>query len=148
MKENVVIIITDDDEGHVSLIKRNLKDAGITNKIIYFKGGQETLDFLFKRGKGPHIESGTSYILLLDLRMPEVEGTEVLRQIKSNRELRKIPVVIITTTDDPKEVDCCYNLGCSFYVVKPVDYDKFSANIKQLGMFLMVMEVPKVQLQK
>jgi CheY-like chemotaxis protein len=144
MTNEVVIIIAEDDAGHAALIKKNLKRAGIVNSILHFKDGQDTLDYLFRRGAGPYWEQGTSLVLLLDIRMPKVDGVEVLRQIKQQEELRKIPVIMITTTDDPREVEHCHAIGCSNYVHKPVDYDKFVTAIRQLGLFLMVVEVPKI----
>ena len=144
MKKEVAILIAEDDEGHASLIKKNLKRAGISNEIIHFKDGAEILEFLTKSNNGRHRESGTAYLLLLDIRMPKVDGVEVLRQVKQDEELRKIPVIMITTTDDPREVENCHRLGCSNYITKPIDYDKFVESIKQLGLFLMVVEVPKL----
>lgn len=85
------------------------------------------------------------YLLLLDIRMPKVDGIEVLRQIKSDPELRKIPVIVLTTTDDPREVEHCHALGCSNYVVKPVDYEKFAEAIKQFGLFIALVQVPEVR---
>ena len=142
MKKEVVILIAEDDEGHASLIRKNLNRAGITNEIQHFKDGQEILDFLMKSNNGHHRKSGTAYLLLLDIRMPKVDGVEVLRQVKQDEELRKIPVIMITTTDDPREVEKCHKLGCSNYITKPIDYDKFVESIKQLGLFLMVVEIP------
>ena len=144
MNKEVVILIAEDDEGHASLIRKNLKRAGITNEIQHFKDGQEILDFLMGSNNGHHRKSGAAYLLLLDIRMPKVDGVEVLRQVKQDEELRKIPVIMITTTDDPREVENCHKLGCSNYIAKPIDYDKFVESIKQLGLFLMVVEVPEV----
>ena len=142
MKKEVVILIAEDDEGHASLIRKNLNRAGITNEIQHFKDGQEVLDFLMGDNNGHHRKSGTAYLLLLDIRMPKVDGVEVLRQVKQDEELRKVPVIMITTTDDPREVEKCHKLGCSNYITKPIDYDKFVESIKQLGLFLMVVEIP------
>ena len=144
LNKEVVIIIAEDDEGHAVLIKKNLKRAGISNEMLHFKDGQETLDFLLQRGNGPRREPGVPYLMLLDIRMPKVDGVEVLRQIKEHEELRKIPVVMITTTDDPREVENCHGLGCSNYIAKPVNYDNFVEAIIQLGLFLMVVEVPRI----
>lgn len=141
-KNEVVLLIAEDDEGHASLIMKNLKRAGISNQMLLFKDGQETLSFLFQKGKGPHRVSGTRYLLLLDIRMPKVDGIEVLRQVKQDACLCKLPVIMITTTDDPREVENCHSLGCSNYITKPVDYDKFTRVIRQLGLFLLVVEVP------
>jgi CheY-like chemotaxis protein len=112
--------------------------------MLHFKDGQETLDFLFQRGEGPHRVTGSGYLLLLDIRMPKVDGTEVLRQLKRDAELCKIPVTMITTTDDPWEVESCHTLGCSHYITKPTDYDKFSETIRQLALFLQAVEVPRI----
>lgn len=144
MKKEVVILIAEDDEGHASLIRKNLKRAGVSNEIQHFKDGQETLDFLMDTNNGHHRQSGTAYLLLLDIRMPKVDGVEVLRQIKDDEELRKMPVIMITTTDDPREVENCHRLGCSNYITKPIDYEKFVESIRQLGLFLMVVEVPTI----
>ena len=142
--KNVTIIVAEDDEGHASLIIRNLKRSGIKNDIIHFKDGQEVLDFLFARGDGAHRVENTPYLLLLDIRMPKVDGVEVLRQIKQDTELCKIPVIILTTANEPREVQRCHKLGCSVYIAKPLDYDAFVEAIKILGLFLMVVEVPEV----
>lgn len=144
MKKEVNILIAEDDMGHAALIRKNLIRAGITNSIIHFKDGQEVLDFLFNVGDGPHREKGISYLLLLDIRMPKVDGVEVLRRIKADKELKKIPVIMITTTDDPREVVKCHEYGCSNYITKPVDYEKFVESIKKLGYFLMVVEIPAI----
>lgn len=144
MKREVIIIIAEDDEGHATLIRKNLNRAGISNEMLHFKDGQEVLDFLFRKGKGPHRQKNTPYLLLLDIRMPKVDGVEVLRQVKQDEELCKMPIIMITTTDDPREVENCHRIGCSNYVTKPVDYEKFVDAIRKLGLFLMVVEFPKL----
>ncbi len=144
MKKDVEILIAEDDEGHATLIKRNLKREGLGNNMRHFHDGQETLDFLFGKGDGPHRLSGTSYLLLLDIKMPRVDGVEVLRRSKADDELKKIPVTMITTTDDPREVEKCHRLGCSSYITKPVNYDNFIDAIKRLGLYLMVVEIPRI----
>lgn len=144
MKKEVIVAIAEDDEGHATLIKKNLKRAGIYNEILWFKDGQETLDFFFRIGEGPQRELGVPYLLLLDLRMPKVDGVEVIQQLRHDDELRKIPIIVITTSDDPREVEHCHKLGCSSYITKPIDYEKFVIAIRQLGLFLMVVEVPGI----
>jgi CheY-like chemotaxis protein len=136
------LLIVDDDEGHAVLVRDNLQEAGLTNPMLHFKDGQAILDFLFRRGDGPKRQEGQSYLLLLDIRMPKVDGVEVLRQVKADPELRKLPVIMLTTTDDPREVDRCHALGCSVYIQKPVDYDKFAEAVKSLGMFIKLVLVP------
>jgi CheY-like chemotaxis protein len=141
----VVILIAEDDAGHARLIEKNLTRAGLHNKIERFDNGQAVLDFLFRRGSGPHRASDKPYLLLLDIRMPQVDGVEVLRQIKQDTELRKIPVLMLTTTDDPREVERCHSIGCASYLVKPVDYDKFAEAIKSLGLYISLVEVPEIK---
>jgi len=140
----VVILIAEDDIGHARLIEKNLARAGLNNPIIRFENGQAILDFLFRRCGPPKRNTDTPYLLLLDIRMPQVDGAEVLRQVKEDKELRKIPVIMLTTTDDPREVERCHGLGCSSYIVKPVDYDKFADAIKNLGLFISLVEVPQI----
>jgi CheY-like chemotaxis protein len=144
MEQGVTILIADDDHGHASLIMRNLRRAGIENPIRHFKDGQLILDFLFGEGDGERAENGHPYLLLLDIRMPKVDGTEVLRRIRAAATLRAMPVIMITTTDDPREVQTCHRLGCSTYIRKPIDYEKFIEAIRRLGLFLMVIQVPQI----
>ncbi len=144
MTQEVVILIAEDDEGHAGLIRKNLARAGVSNAMLHFRDGQEAVDFLFRNGEGPHRESGVPYVLLLDIRMPKLDGTEVLRRVRADRELCKMPVIMITTTDDPREVEHCHALGCSSYITKPVEYDSFVNAVRQLGLYLSIVQVPKV----
>ncbi len=142
MHSDVTILVAEDDEGHANLIKKNLKRAGIINRVLLFQDGQEILDFLFQKGTGSKRETGRAYILLLDIRMPKVDGTQVLEQIKADPILKKLPVIMITTTDDPREIVNCHAMGCSNYITKPIDYENFVNAIRQLGLFLSVVQVP------
>lgn len=141
----VVILVAEDDSGHARLIEKNLTRAGLGNPIVRFDNGQAVLDFLFRRGPGPQRASEMPYLLLLDIRMPKVDGIEVLRQLKQDTELRKIPVIILTTTDDPREVERCHAIGCASYIIKPVDYDKFAEAIKGLGLYISLVQVPDIK---
>lgn len=141
----IIVLIAEDDIGHARLIEKNLSRAGLHNPILRFENGQAILDFLFRRGGPPRRHPDTPYLLLLDVRMPQVDGVEVLRQLKQDSELRKIPVIMLTTTDDPREVERCHSLGCSSYIVKPVDYEKFAEAIKNLGLFLSLIQVPEIK---
>ena len=140
----VIILIVEDDAGHARLIEKNLTRAGLRNPIERFENGQAILDFLFRRGARGKRTPDASYLILLDIRMPRVDGIEVLRQIKSDGELRKIPVIMLTTTDDPREVERCHAIGCSSYIVKPVDYEKFAEAIKSLGLYISLVQVPEI----
>jgi len=140
----VVILVAEDDAGHARLIEKNLTRAGLHNPILRFDYGQALLDFLFRRGAVPQRGSDMPFLLLLDIRMPQVDGVEVLRQVKQDAELRKIPVIMLTTTDDPREVERCHAIGCASYMVKPVDYDKFAEAIKGLGLYISLVQVPDI----
>ena len=148
MKDDTVILIAEDDAGHFALVKKNLWRSCVSNSFMHFKDGQEVLDFLFMRGDGPQIAPNTSYLLLLDIRMPKVDGLEVLREIKQHPELKKIPVVMLTTTDSPTEVQACHDMGCSFYIIKPSNYNEFMASVERLGALLSLpgVEIPLVNM--
>lgn len=146
MKKDVHILIVDDDTGHVNLIQKNLRRWGIANPIIHFKDGQEVLDFLFKKQKSnPFHQKTNSYLLLLDIRMPKVDGLEVLQRVKKDPELKKIPIIMLSTTDDPLDIGQCHYFGCSTYIIKPTIYDKFVEAIRILALFLKVIEVPYIK---
>ncbi len=144
MKKEGVILIAEDDKGHFELIKRSLQRAGVCNEILRLADGQETLDFLFVKGEGPKREHNKEYLLLLDIRMPKINGVEVLEKIKQDEELKKIPVIMLTTTDDPRTIERCHSLGCSVYIVKPVEYEGFIDAVRKIGLFLSVVEVPQI----
>jgi CheY-like chemotaxis protein len=144
MTDEVVLLVVEDDDGHARLAERNLRRAGIKNELVRFKDGQEILDFLFRHGEGPKRKDQTAYLLLLDIRIPKIDGAEVLRRVKQDDELRKIPAIMLTTMDDPREVEACHKLGCSHYIVKPVEYDRFSEVLGQLGLFLKIVQVPQI----
>lgn len=144
MAREVTILVADDDAGHALLIEKNLQRTGLNNPLLRFENGQSLLDFLFQRGSGPHREPLTPYLLLLDIRMPKVDGVEVLRRVKADSQLRKLPVTMLTTTDDPREISHCYDLGCGHYIVKPVNYERFSEAVKQFGMFASLVQIPEI----
>ena len=144
MKKELTILLAEDDEGHATLIKRNLKRSGLLNDIIHFKDGQETMDFLNEAKEKKEYTDSIPSLLLLDIRMPKLNGVEVLRQIKQDPKLKKMPVIMITTTDDPREIDKCHELGCSNYITKPIVYDKFVDAIRKLGLFLLIVELPDI----
>ena len=140
--EPLNIVLAEDDDGHATLIQRNLERAGLVNGFVRVKDGQEALELI--RGEGAY--SGQpprgNVLLLLDINMPRLDGVEVLRRLKSDSRTVTIPVIMLTTTDDPREVERCYQLGCSVYVIKPVEYADFIEAVKRLGLFLQVVRVP------
>ncbi len=144
--EPLLILMAEDDEGHASLIKRNLKRAGVVNQIVHVKDGQEVLDFIRCQGKYASRTANGPLMVLLDIKMPRVDGVEALRQIKADKNTAKCPVMMLTTTDDPREVDKCYKLGCSVYITKPVEYEEFVEATRRLGLFLQIVKAPPEEL--
>jgi len=137
----VTILLIEDDPGHARLIAKNLQRAKISNEIITLTDGQQALDYLFGTdANGNH--TPMPLLVLLDLNLPVVSGYQVLEQMKSHERTRHIPVIILTTTDDPQEIRRCYELGCNVYVVKPVEYTQFAEAIQKLGLFFSVVTVP------
>jgi len=137
----VTIVMIEDDEGHARLIEKNIRRAGINNDIRHFTDGTSALSYLFNAVEGP-AHNGPA-LILLDLNLPDMSGTDILVQIKAESSpLRRTPVVVLTTTDDKVEIQRCYDLGCNVYITKPVNYESFAEAIRQLGLFLSVMQVP------
>lgn len=144
MSELPTILIADDDDGHAFLVEDSLRRGGVSTTFLRFSDGQEVLDFLFGRTTEPAFHRDKSYLLLLDIRMPKVDGVAVLRQVKADPTLHKLPVIMLTTTDDPREVDRCHELGCNVYIHKPVSFDSFANAMTQLGRFVSFAQMPRV----
>lgn len=142
MLNDVTILMAEDDEGHAYLVKRNLERAGITNPIEHFKNGEDILEFLESIREA--INPKHSYLMLLDIRMPKVDGIEVLKKIKEDETFKTIPVIMLTTTNNPQEINLCHKLGCSNYITKPIEYDKFVETIRRLGLFMRIVEIPEL----
>ncbi|HYS63056.1 MAG TPA: response regulator [Paraburkholderia sp.] len=159
--ETVSIVLIEDDDGHATLVERNLRRAGISNGFLRFRDGQQALDYFFGpapaeaavSGAGspavdpaanayPPREDLTNFVVLLDLKMPRVDGFEVLRRLKESPQTAAVPVIVLTTTDDPREISRCYELGCNVYITKPVEYDAFIEAVRRLGFFLQVVKLP------
>jgi CheY-like chemotaxis protein len=140
--ERMKILLAEDDDGHATLIKRNLERAGVINEVIHVKDGQEALDYVRSLTSQAGRSQQMPMLMLLDINMPRVNGVEVLREIKGNASTMTLPVIMLTTTDDPREVQRCYELGCSVYLTKPLQYAEFVEAIKRLGMFLEIIKAP------
>jgi len=138
----VNIVMIEDDEGHARLIEKNIRRAGISNPIHHFLDGTSALRFLYEDPTGP-VHNGPA-LILLDLNLPDMSGTDILQKIKGEGPLKRAPVVVLTTTDDKLEIQRCYDLGCNVYITKPVNYESFADAIRQLGLFLSVIQVPDV----
>jgi CheY-like chemotaxis protein len=139
----VTIIMIEDDEGHARLIEKNVRAAGVNNAILAFTDGASALRHLFGPDGSARINAGVALLILLDLNLPDMDGGEILRQLKENFHLKRTPVVILTTTDDEREIQRCYDLGCNVYITKPVDYARFATAVRQLGLFFSVIQVPE-----
>jgi CheY-like chemotaxis protein len=140
----VLIVMIEDDEGHARLIERNIRRAGVNNTIMPFPNGTEALEFLLGTDGTGLVSASRSLLILLDLNLPDMTGVDILAKVKSNPHLRRSPVIILTTTDDQSEIQRCYDLGANVYITKPVNYENFANAIRQLGLFLSVMQVPTV----
>ncbi|MFO1082713.1 MAG: response regulator [Reyranellaceae bacterium] len=141
----VVIVMIEDDEGHARLIERNIRRAGVNNEIVQFANGTDGLAYLLGEDGSGEVSAARSLLVLLDLNLPDMTGVDILAKVKSNPHLRRSPVIILTTTDDQREIQRCYDLGANVYITKPVNYESFANAIRQLGLFLSVMQVPTVE---
>ncbi len=137
----VTIVMVEDDEGHARLIERNIRRAGISNHIRHFTDGTSALEYLLQGADGP-MANGPA-LVLLDLNLPDMSGIDILAKIKAEPKMKRMPVVVLTTTDDKIEIQRCYDLGCNVYITKPVNYESFADAIRQLGLFLSVIQVPE-----
>ncbi|HWA47713.1 MAG TPA: response regulator [Dongiaceae bacterium] len=143
MNGPVKIIMIEDDLGHAKLIERNIRRAGINNEIIRFETGRAALDFILDDGAlTPGQEK--SFLILLDLNLPDMSGVDILAKLKASDKAHRVPVVVLTTTDDKVEITRCYDLGCSVYITKPLEYEAFANSVRQLGLTFSIMQIPTV----
>jgi DNA-binding response OmpR family regulator len=143
--KTVVIVMIEDDEGHARLIERNIRRAGVNNEIVAFTSGTAALSYLLGNDGSGSESAERAMLVLLDLNLPDISGVDILAKVKSNAHTKRSPVIVLTTTDDQREIQRCYDLGANVYITKPVNYESFANAIRQLGLFLMVMQVPKTE---
>jgi len=136
------ILLAEDNANDVELTLAALKTNHVLNEVAITRDGAETLDYLWRRNAYANREGGDPVLMLLDLKMPKVDGLEVLRQVKSNDQLRSIPVVVLTSSREEQDVVASYNRGVNAYVVKPVDFHDFVNAVKLLGGFWAVVNEP------
>jgi len=136
------ILLVEDDPKDVELTLTALEEYNLANEVIVARDGEEALEYLYSRGKFMTRSSGNPSVMLLDLKLPKVDGLEVLKQIKSEEKLRMIPVVVLTSSKEEKDMVASYRLGVNAYVVKPVDFHEFVNAIKELGIFWAVINEP------
>jgi CheY-like chemotaxis protein len=136
------ILLVEDDPKDVELTLTALEEYNLANEVIVARDGEEALEYLYSQGKFKTRSSDNPAVILLDLKLPKVDGLEVLKQIKSEEKLRMIPVVVLTSSKEEKDMVASYKLGVSAYVVKPVDFHEFVNAIKELGVFWAVINEP------
>lgn len=137
--KDLIILIAEDDDGHAELIKDGLEESFFCNEILRFENGEKVWQFLSsERHDSAEVKK---YLLLLDINMPKMNGVEVLIRMKTDARLKDIPVIMLTTTDDSREVEECYRNGCNFYITKPIDFIKFTETLKQLGLFIKIVTI-------
>ena len=136
------ILMVEDDPKDVELTLTALEEYNLANEVIVTRNGEQALDYLHCRGEYKTRSSGNPAVMLLDLKLPKVDGLEVLKQIKSDGELRMIPVVVLTSSKEEKDMVASYKLGVNAYVVKPVDFHEFVNAIKELGVFWAIINEP------
>lgn len=134
--KDLIILIAEDDDGHADLILEGLKDVGVCNEMTRFSNGLDVWNFLNNQ-----TFADNNFLLLLDINMPKMDGVEVLKKIKAHDLLKTIPVIMLTTTDDPKEVEACYQFGCNLYITKPIDFMKFAETLRRIGLLIQIVKV-------
>lgn len=137
--EPIVILLAEDDPAHAEIVRRNLENSRIANRLMHVRDGQEALDYLYRRGRYADPEdSPRPGLILLDLRMPKVDGLEVLRTVKGDRDLKRIPIVVLTTSAAETDMARAYDNHANSYLVKPVDFEKFVVLMETLGYYWLV----------
>jgi len=136
------ILIVEDDPRDVELTLTALEEYNLANAVVVTRDGQEALDYLYRRGQFHARSDGNPAVMLLDLKLPKVDGLEVLKQVRSDEDLKMIPVVVLTSSHEEKDMMRSYKLGVNAYVVKPVDFHEFVNAVKELGVFWAVINEP------
>ncbi len=139
----VEILLVEDNPNDAELASRALKKNHITNSLVHVKDGAEALEFIFGTGRyqGRDIHKGPK-IILLDLKLPKVDGMEVLKRIKSDERMTTIPVVVLTSSKEENDIVRSYKLGVNSYIVKPVDFDKFTCAVSEVGLYWLLLNQP------
>ncbi|TDF36345.1 response regulator [Alteromonadaceae bacterium M269] len=142
--DEVSVLLVEDDDGHADLVMWNLEKAGIQNPLYRVKNGQQALNFLLKQEEfmDAEIPSPDNLVMLLDINMPVMDGYEVIKFVRSHEGTRLLPIVMLTTAEDKREVTKCYELGCNLFMKKPIEHSELTSLIQQLGAILAPMRVP------
>jgi CheY-like chemotaxis protein len=132
----IMILLVEDDPAHAEIVRRNLGDFRVANQIIHVEDGQAALNYLFRQGAyADPASSPRPDIILLDLRLPKVDGLDVLKKLQENQELSHIPTVVLTTSSAETDLVSAYSNGAVNYLVKPVDFDKFTKLLSAFGFY-------------
>src|SRR6476620_2659175 len=142
-KESIEILLVEDNPDDDMLATMALKDSHVVNTVTHLKDGAEALEYIFHEGAFAHLpEDSHPKVILLDIKMPKVNGIEVLRRVKGDEKTKEIPVVIFTSSDEDPDVEECYKVGVNSYVVKPLDFDQFKKVINDIGLYWVVINRP------
>lgn len=142
-RPTIKILLVEDDDGHARLVERNLRKVNLSNPIDRVRDGVEALEYLCNEGAfSDRSRYSRPRLVLLDINMPRMDGIEVLERIKADEHLRRLPVIMLTSTDNQSEIDRCYCAGANGYVAKPVDIATLGEKLQRLGMFLEIVELP------
>jgi CheY-like chemotaxis protein len=141
LPKRLTLLLVEDDEGHATLIQMNLQDGGLKLPIHHVSDGQAALEYVKQVSERRDLDA---LLILLDLNLPIVDGFDVLQNLKSNNQTQKIPVIILTSSDDSREINRCYEMGCNVFLRKPVEYADFAHAVKQLGIFISLIDLPGV----
>ncbi len=136
------ILLVEDDPNDVELTLSALAENGLANEVVVTRDGEQALDYLFRRGAYASREEGNPTVMLLDLKLPKVDGMEVLKRVKAEPHLKTIPVVVLTSSREEQDLVRSYNSGTNAYVVKPVDFHEFVEAVRELGLFWTVVNQP------
>lgn len=142
MNAQIEIILVEDNLDDAALVIRALKKNNLANKLIHLKDGAEALDFIFGKFADEDDSTKAPKVILLDLKMPKVNGMEVLEKVKSDPRTKSIPVVVLTSSAEDPDVKRCYDLGANSYIVKPVEFDNFSKAVADLGWYWLLLNHP------
>ena len=145
MNELKTILVAEDNPKDAELMMIALEEYNLLNNIVHVKDGAEALDYLYKKGKYEGRGAGNPIVAFVDLKMPKVDGLQVVKKIKSDENLKTLPIVIVTSSREENDLVESYHLGVNAYVVKPVEFDKFIETIKQIGIFWALINEPPVK---
>lgn len=137
--EPFTVVMVEDDEGHARLIRKNLDRTFTGTRVVHLHDGEAAMHYFFPE---PTPQNHEKTLVLLDLNLPKIDGYDILKRMKNEESTRSIPIIVMTTTDNPKEIDRCYELGCNMYITKPIEYDNFSDMMHKLEMTLAMLKLP------